>query len=178
MNMNMPRDKGFTLLEMLIYVFVLSLVISVVVSSFLWIVRAQASVAASKEVVESTRAALTILENEIKEAESIYTPTSSSSTPPQVSLETRRNPPLGEDTTYVDFFLCGTRLCMKRESQSAVALTSERVVIQNLTFERVETASSVPSVQVVFDASFNNPRNRPELNITLQIQTTISQRTY
>jgi len=172
------KQRGFTLLEMLVYVAILSLVVAMVLGLFLWVVRAQTRVAAAKEVVESARAALTILENEIKEAQSIYTPTSSSSTSPQISFETKRNPPAGEDSTYVDFFLCETRLCVKRESQSPLALTSENILIQNLSFEHIQTGSSTPSVQVVFDAVYDNPGNRPELQVQLHVQTTVSQRSY
>ena len=70
--MRMRSNKGFTLLEMLVYIAVLSLVIALVLGLLLWVVRAQGRVAAMKEVAESTRAALTIMENEIKEAERIF----------------------------------------------------------------------------------------------------------
>jgi len=173
----MKKEKGFTLLEMLVYVAILSLVVAMVLGLFLWVVRAQVRVAAAKEVVESTRIVLTILENEIKEAQSIYTPTSFSA-PPQISFETRRNPPPDEDSTYVDFFLCGTRLCVKRESQSPLALTPENILIQNLSFEHIQTGSATPSVQVIFDAVYDNPGNRPELQVQVRVQTTIAQRSY
>jgi len=104
----------------------------------------------------------------------LYIPTTTTS---QVSIETRRNPPVGENSTYVDFFLCGTSLCLRREAQNPIALTSENVLIQNLTFEHVETGT-VPSIQVVFDAVYDNPGNRSELNASIQIETTVSLRTY
>ena len=161
-------------MEMVVYVAILSLIIAVVLGLLLWVLRVQIRIAAEKELVESTQAALTILKNEIGESESLYTLTTTSS---QISLATRRNPPDGEDSTYVDFFLCGTRLCIKRESQNPLALTSENILIQNLAFEHIQTGS-VSSIQIMFDAVYNNPSNRSELEVEMNIQTTVSQRSY
>ena len=52
-----------------------------------------------------------IMVREIKEAKSVYTPTTNSS---QLSLETINYLPVDEENTYIDFFLCGSSLCLKK----------------------------------------------------------------
>ena len=79
---------GFTLLEMIVYVAILALVVAIVLGLLLWVLRTQTRVAAGKELVESTQAALTIVENELAESESLYTPTITAS---QISLELAAN---------------------------------------------------------------------------------------
>jgi type II secretory pathway pseudopilin PulG len=170
----MRNSTGSTLIEMIVYASVLVFVMGVAISFVLWILRAQESIRATRQVTESVRTALVVMGNEMREATSIYTPTTTST---QISFETTKSLPTQETSTYVDFFLCGSQLCMKRESQNPAVLTPENITIQNLVFEEVRTGS-VPSVQAVFDAAYVNPKNRPELDVTIHIQTTFSSRAY
>ena len=82
--------KSFTLIEVLIYIAVLAIIVSVASSFFLWVIRANTKTKAMREVLDNTRRAMEIMTYEIKEAESIYVPTSTfDSHPGQLSLETK-----------------------------------------------------------------------------------------
>ena len=144
-------NKGFTLVEMLIYIVTLVLVVGTITTILLWMVRANNQVHVRSEVVENVERALGLITNEIREAQSLYTPTMT--TPSQLSLQTLKNPPAGETSTYVDFFLCGTRLCVKRESKAPQAITSEKITIESLKFTQVKTGS-IPSIQMLVEASY------------------------
>jgi type II secretory pathway pseudopilin PulG len=169
------KQLGFTLMEALLYMAILVVILSVVVSLFLWAVRSQAKAQATRTVADNTRNVVQVMLREIREAHSLYTPTMTASN--QLSLETRQDVPSGETSTYLDFFLCGTRVCLKREFQNPIALTSEQVQVTNLKFVEVSTGS-VPSVQIIFDMVYDNPNNKPELDVSVQIQTTSSMRSY
>lgn len=155
-------------MEMLIYIVTLVLVVGTVTTILVWMVRANNQVHVRNEVVENVEHALSVMASEIREAQSVYTPTMT--TPSQLSLQTRKNPPAGETSTYVDFFLCGTRLCVKREGQLLpTALTSEKIEIQTVEFTQVQTGS-IPSVQILVEASY--------LTASATVQTTTSLRAY
>ena len=165
---------GFTLVEMLVYMVLLVLVVSSVIALLFWVVRANNQTQARKEVVESVEHALLVMTNEIRESQSVYTPTTTAA---QLSVETFKNPPSGETSAYVDFFLCGVRICEKRESQAPLAITSERIEVQGLEFILVQTGE-VPSVRVEVNARYANPANRPELEAVFEVGKTISLRAY
>lgn len=144
--------KSFTLIEILIYIAVLAIIVSVVSSFFLWVIRANTKTKAMREVLDNTRRAMEIMTYEIKEAESIYTPTTTSN---QLSLETTHYLPEGEKTTYLDFYLCGVQLCLKKESQNPVILTSDKVEVSNLVFSQIVT-SGIPSIQINLQIDYKN----------------------
>src|SRR3989344_7637773 len=133
------KSTGFTLVEMLLYVICLVLVIGAVSAILVWTVRASSEVQTRNELTAGLEHALSLMSNEIREAQSIYTPTTSSA---QLSLHTLNNVPVGETSTYIDFFLCGTRLCLKREFQVPQPLTADRLEIQSIAFTHVKTGGA------------------------------------
>jgi len=133
------NKAGFTLLEVLIYVAILSLVLLLVSSFIFYLTLSNSQSRADREVGENARRVLEQITYEINGAKSIYTPTTSAS---QLSLETVNYLPDGESTTYVDFFICGTQVCLKKESQNPIPLTSDNVQVDLLEFIQVSTNGS------------------------------------
>jgi len=147
------KDKGFSLVEVLISVAVFSLILLAVISFFLSMNNSNAQTKAAREAVENVKSALEKITYEIKSATSIYTPTTTQN---QLSLETSRYLPSGEDSTFIDFFLCGTAVCFKKESQDAIAITSDSVQATSLVFSQISTEgapSGSSSVQVSLTAN-------------------------
>ena len=166
--------KSFTLTEMLVYVAVLAIIVLAVSSFFLWTTRSNTKTRAMREALDNSRRAMEIMSSEIKEAKSIYTPTTTST---QLSLETTKYLPAGEETTYIDFYLCGTQLCLKKESQNPIALTSNRVEVKNLVFSQIIT-SSTPSIQINLKIDYKTEAARPEYQASFITTSTISLRSY
>lgn len=163
--------NGFTLIEILVYISVLTIVILAVSSFFLWAIRSNNKAKAIRETHYSVRRAMDIISYEIREANSVYTPTTNSN---QLSLETTKYLPVDETSTFIDFFLCGTQVCFKKESQSPFALTSDRVEVNSLNF--IQVAST--SVQIGIGINFENPENRSELQVFINATSTASIRAY
>lgn len=138
------KNKGFSLLELLISMAILSIIIPAIVLFFLSMNASNLKTTADREVIENATRALDVMTYEIRSAMSIYTPTTTAS---QLSLETSRYSTAGEGSTYIDFFMCGSAVCMKKENQDAIALTSDSVKVTGLTFLQVLTGS-ISSVQV------------------------------
>lgn len=105
---------------------------------------------AQRETFENARSAIDTMTYEIRGANSIYAPTTAQS---QLSLETTKYLPTGENITYIDFFLCGTRLCEKKEKdQDSTYITSDSVQVSNLQFTPVVT-NNYSSVKISLTVS-------------------------
>jgi type II secretory pathway pseudopilin PulG len=168
------EKRSFTLLEVLVYIGILSIVLGVVLSFLVWSVHSSTKINVMRETSDNARRAMEIMVYEIREAMTIYTPTSTST---QLSLQTLHYLPAGEDTTYIDFYICGTQLCLKKESQKPIALTSDKVEVSNLVLTPIVT-EEIPSVQIELKIDYKNPSNRPEYQASVDLKSTASLRSY
>ena len=173
--------EAFTLVEVLVYTAVFVIIMVAVSSFLLWAIQLQARSNAMREVLENTERVMNRMVFEIRGAMGIYWPTTTST---QLSLQTPRYLPPDETFSYIDFFICENRLCLKKEPQNPptltppVALTSDNVEITNINFLEVATASSTPSMQITLTAKYKNPNNRPELDATVTLTSAASLRAY
>ena len=166
--------KGFTLIETLVYIVILVIVIGVVFSFLIWSVNLSTKVKVTRETSDNARRAMEIMVYEIREARVVYAPTSTST---QLSLETFHYLPTGENTTYLAFYACGTQLCLKKESQNPIALTSDTVEVTNLAFAQVVT-DQIPSIQIELKIYYKSPNDRPEYQSSVDLKSTVSLRSY
>lgn len=170
------RRKGFTLPEVLVYIVVLSIVMVAISSFLIWAIKTNAKTKVMRETLDNAKMAMEIMVYETKEAESIYEPTGVfDSHPGQLSLETKKYLPEGETSTYIDFYICDDHLCLKKESQAAIVLTSNNVEIKNLVFNLIIT-DQIPSVQINLEAAYKNPTGRPEYQAEVSLQSVASLR--
>ncbi|MCP6726947.1 MAG: prepilin-type N-terminal cleavage/methylation domain-containing protein [Patescibacteria group bacterium] len=168
------HNRGFTLIELLVYAALLVLIVAAVTTLLFGVLKSHVKARAVRDVIHNTILATDAVSLEIKEATSVYDSTTSSS---QLSLETTKNLPVGETSTYVDFFICESRLCIKRESQSPIALTSDSVEIRSLVFQKVVTGS-IPSIVMNLRIGSVNPENRSDLEAEIETTSVISFRAY
>lgn len=171
----MNQKKGFTLIEILVYIVILVIIFSAVFSFLIWSYHYNTKTKVMREVLDNSRRVIEILAYEIREAESIYYPTTTSN---QLSLETKHYLPEGENVSYIDFYLCGDRLCLKKESQNPIPLTTDKVEIKDLEFRQIASTSDIPAIQVNFKIDYKNPNNRPELTASIETTTSFSLRAY
>src|SRR3989344_111906 len=139
----MNFKKGFTIVEIVVSLGILSIILLVIISFILWANYYGAKTRADSEVLENARRVLDVITYEIRGAKSIYNPTTTSD---QLSLETARYLPADEVSTFIDFFLCGAAVCFKKESQSPVVLNSDNVEISSISFNQL--SGSNPSIKV------------------------------
>ncbi len=173
------KGTGFTLAEVLIYISVLTLIVSTAISFFLWISKSNNKAKAARETLDNTRRAMEIMTNEIREANGIYSPTSAFDIyNSQLSLETVKYLPEGESTSYIDFFICEQRLCLKKEGQDPIALTSDMVEIENFKVYQIATTSTIPSVQINLKVKYKTSSSKPEHQFSINTTSTISLRSY
>lgn len=170
------KSKGFTLLELLIYIAIIAFVITAVSALLLWGIRMRAKAKITDEVSRQADRAMAIMLREVREAQSVYTPTSVFfASPGQLSLQSAKYVTAGEGVGYIDFFLCGSRLCLKKEGQNPVAFTSENVAIDELVFSPVGGSADPSAVRISLTLRYNSPAQQPAYtgSVTLQSSATI-----
>lgn len=172
---NEKMKRGFTLIEVVVYTAVLFVVMTVIISFLLWAMQARNKSGAMREVLDNTQRIMSVISYEIKGAKSIYTPTTAST---QLSLETLKYPPAGEETSYIDFYLASSTIFLKKESQNPIALNSDRVEIKGLNFDIIFATDTTPSVRISLELMYKNPNNRADLAASMSETSTVSMRNY
>lgn len=169
------EQKGFTLIEMLFYAAIVSIITGVLTVSVANNLKSYSKSEAKQNVLVNVNDALRFIIDEIKYAKSIYTPTSAfGSNNGQLSLETALNAPTGESATYVDYYLDGGRIYEKREGQTALPLTSDRVKVTALIFTDSVATTTKDSITVQIQAKINTPSSLVEDQASTTVQSTAS----
>lgn len=169
--------KGFTLLETLIYVALLTIITTFLASFILDLSRSYTKARIKSEVSSQTQRALETITREIKRAKSVYTPTSyfgTGNAKRQLSLETLSNLPVGENSTFVDFYLDNQKIYLKREGQAIESLTSDLIKITSLTFDLYNAKNIVIKIQ----AQFNTASTKPEYQAQISLEGAATLRNY
>jgi len=165
------KKTGFTTVEVLVFVSILLLVFLIATGFIFWFNYSNSKAKADREVLENSRSAMETMLYEIKRAESIYAPTTTSN---QLSLKTYDYLPSGEEASYIDFFLCGTRICFKKESHNPVFLTSDSIEVTILEFTYIST-NEYDSVRIHLVANY---KNYSDPGVSIDFTSTSSLRSY
>ena len=163
-NIKCPRS-GFTLVEIIIYIALLSLIALLVSSVVIYFTNANNQSKGDREVLENARRALEEITYEVIAAKGLYTPTTG---PNQLSLETLKYLPAGEITSYIDFFICNTdRICLKKDGQNPIFITGDTVQIDSLAFNQV-SVNAITSIKINLTMSYKNIINgvQPSVSFT------------
>lgn len=150
------RERGFSLIETIVYIGLLAIIVSVSIYFMLNIFSAFNKNFAQKAVLSNSQHALDAITEEIKFAKSIYTPTSVFlNDNGQLSIETVQNPPANESATFTDFYLDNGRIYVKKEGQTEIPLTPNQVKINKLRFAYLNPAGAPEGVQIFLESQYN-----------------------
>lgn len=157
--MTVFNKKGFTLMELIVYIAIFAILMLVVSSFVLGLIKVNTKYQTKREVAENAMNIMKTLSYEIQQASSIYTPTSAlGSSPGQLSLETTLNLPTDEKRTYIDFYLDSENLYLKREGVDPLKLNSANTKITNLVFEKFKPEA----VKIQLTVAYKSPATKPE----------------
>jgi len=168
------RSGGFSILEVLISIAIFSFILLTVMSFVFWMSSSNVKTKADADVLENAQRIMDTITYEVRGAKSIYTPTTTAT---QLSLETLRYLPTDETTSYIDFFVCGTSICLKKESQSPLPLNPDSVQVTSLAFSQVQNGST-PSIEVSLTMAAKNPSGQIGSSASVTLQSTIALRSY
>jgi type II secretory pathway pseudopilin PulG len=169
---------GFTLIELIIYIALGTIIMSVILSFVPQILKAHAYAQAKESTLDGVERALEIMNYEIRHADSVYTPTSVfGNATGQLGLESAIDLPAGEETSFVDFYLDDGKLYQKKEGANAGLLTPN-LEITNLTFTHLNIASPLPAVRISITANYDSPSAEIQARSQISLSSTVSLRAY
>lgn len=172
-----PGSAAFTLIEMLLYVSLVTIISAALVFFGFWAIQVLAKTKTNSEVMGNARRALETMVYEIRKSASVYGPTSVfDADSGQLSLEQTIEDGT-ENSEFIDFFLCGQALCLKREKANPVALTNNSVRVTNLIFNQRLNSLSSPSIKITLTVASASDR-RPEETASIELTTTANLRSY
>lgn len=168
--------KGFSLVEVLVYIAILGIVISITTGFYSDLMKSYSKTSAKSDVTSNISSALKVISDEIKYAASVYAPTTVlNSNSGQLSLETAINAPTGHTLTFVDYYLDNGVIYEKREGSQATPLTSNRVFITALKFEKF-VSNGKDAVKITIDGKINTASLNPEYQANISLTSTMSLR--
>ncbi|OHA62468.1 MAG: hypothetical protein A3E07_03710 [Candidatus Wildermuthbacteria bacterium RIFCSPHIGHO2_12_FULL_45_9] len=171
MKRHRSSSRGFTFIEAIAYIAALSIVVMAVFLFLVWVMQVHAKNIVLRETLENAERAMDLILLEAREAEGLYIPTFTAT---QLSLVSNRHVPSSETSTYIDLFLCGERICMKKEFEYPIALTSDDIRITNLEFRVVATDANIPSLYVTVTAEYDGPAGKPEFEAEVTLTSAVS----
>ncbi|MDP2720821.1 MAG: hypothetical protein Q8O75_02675 [bacterium] len=179
----LPKAKssiGFTLIELLIYAALLIIIGVVAVAFFIQVINVTETSRRSRESLDNARRVIDVIGQEIRHGSSVYTLTSKLDMDNgQLSLETTRDLPADEESTYVDMYLNSDgRVYLRRESGTDQLITSEKVKVTKLRFSllsdpAVNDPAEKTAVQVIVTAQYLDPISGPSNQVTLTSTSTL-----
>ncbi len=173
------KNRGFSLIESLVYVAIVGIIISAVAYFLADVFKTYDKAQAKKTVLNNLNLALNYISNEIKYSNSIYTPTSVFATSSgQISLQTSLNLPADHTATYVDFYLDNGVIYEKREGALATPITSDRVFVTKLLFEKITSTTTKDSIKTTISGKMNTQAQDYKNQANTSVSSTDSLRGY
>lgn len=169
--------KAFTLIELLVYIAILLIVVTLSMQFILAVIEANGKANAKEEVQVNTQAVLQAFDFATRHAQGVYDPTSDFvNDPGQLSLVSTRDVPAGETQSYLDMYIDDDRLCVKKELTGVECVTSSRVKVTSLMFNKIMQPGGAESVQMLFTLRFDSAR--AEYYFPQTVQTSARLRAY
>jgi Tfp pilus assembly protein PilW len=140
------KREGFTLIETLIYAAIFAIAIFALVSVYNSSVQTHSIALAQEAVLESRRVAEAAILKRLREATSVTTPASGTSSTLVIGSPTAAENP-------VTFAVSSGRLTMKLGSGTAVPLTSSTVTVTSFSVTRLDGVPASLGITIVYSAS-------------------------
>lgn len=158
------NGAGFTLIEVLMVVFLLGIVVVIGSNLFFSILRGASKAEIEKEVKQNGDYAMNVIGRMVRNAQNCS----------EVSGVLTVTNPDGQTT---DFFCQPSGDITRIASNAGVFLTSDKVTATNCTFS-CDSTKTPPIVNISFDLSQKGTDLRPEEKAQVHFQTTVGLRTY
>ena len=157
---NINNKKGFTLVELILYVAIGSIVLLVITSFFQTNLSSRAKIKAISEVDQQGAYLMQTITQTIVNAEAINSPSIGTSAT-TLSLDVVD---VADDPTL--FNNISTYIYLTEGVATPIALNSNLVEVSNLSFTNMSKVSTLGNIRIQFDISFVNNTNRNEYDWT------------
>lgn len=166
--MTKKRKKAFTLIELLIYLGIVSGLL-VVAGAFTWsIIKGSVKSASLREVQQNGRLAMEIVTREIKSASGINNPLAgeSADTLSLIMSDNSLNPTI--------FELLNNQILLSQGVDGPYLLTTDQILVSNLNFTNLSYADTPGTIRIEMTLDYNNLGAQPEYNASIDLITTVS----
>jgi len=147
--MRVLSKKGYTLLEMVIYTAIFSIMAVLVINSLFVMTKSLRSIKLSRDINNSAQISLERMAREIRLADSIDGTSTLGTHPGYLKLNTVDRT-TGTPTT-VEFSLVGGQLMITEGASPAVALTSPDLEVTNIVFNDIPSLTLSEAVKIDFE---------------------------
>lgn len=155
------RDQhGFTLIELVIYMGLLSIVVGLFAGILVTIVRIQTQQTSTRQVISELNFVMNTITRDIKDSASLSVATNTLTIGTSVA-----------STNPIIISIENGAITKKEGSQATSTLTTDRVVADELTFDELVSGDN-QAVQIVLTFSFNT--ENPAQDYTQTLQTTVA----
>lgn len=162
------NKNSFTLLELIIYISIVSIIL-VIVGNFSWnIIGGGAKTSAYREVQQSGRLIMEKISRYIKMASDINSPTAGLAGN-SLSLEMS-----DEEINPTVISLSGNNLVIAQGVKQGYVLNSSRVLVNNLEFTNISYVDTPGTIKIIISLGYNNPDNLREYQAEIDLENTIS----
>ncbi len=163
------RPKGFTLVEMIIYIAIIGIVITGFINYSLSVGGVRNKNYSAATVQANGREALSVLTQKIHEASAVLTP-SAGATNTQLVLDMPGANP------NIIFDVSGGILTMTPTGSPAVTITDSRATISSLTFTNLASSGQRPNIQIDMTINYTTPAGDVQTGYTKTYRTAVSTR--
>lgn len=168
---NKQTNKGFTLLELLIYISILSILVVVISSSFISLSKGQGQSNAKSEVNNSIRFATELMRQDLKNASIVSTPEL-----PGVANKTP-NLVLTRNGVVIIYDVVAGVLRRKEGNAAPVNITNSNISVSTPSYLRIENINSAfntKNISIKINMIFNYNRTSFDWAYSSVLQSTIS----
>lgn len=167
----MKFSKGFTLLELLIYVVILAIVTTVIASLFISLNRGRGQVESRSEVNSNLQFAIEKIARDLKYASSVTVPGAPNSSSAALIMTVN-----GSTVTYD---VLGGELRRQLNSETPQIITSDKVTVATPAFTRLENTNQVlgktiVSIEIDINMTYNS--QSPDYQYSERKKTTVALR--
>lgn len=151
-------NKGFTLIEILLYMSLISIMLFVVSDFYFLTIKSRVKNQTISEVEQQGAQVIQIITQTARNAENITSPGNGGS----AAFLTLDVIDISKDSTIFD--LSGGAIRIKEGTGSPIVLTNSRVIASGLSFQNLSYAGTPGIIRVSFILSHANPENKNEYN--------------
>lgn len=160
------RQSGYTLIELLLYIAIISTLLVGITAFFGLSAEARIKDQSVTEVNQQGTAAMEYITQAVRNATSVSSPTAGGNDSSLILVV-----PTGSLSPTI-FSLNGTVLQVQEASTAAVALTSAKVQVSGLVFKNLTRSGTNGAIQITFTVSRTSTSGRPEFDYQKTFTTT------
>lgn len=167
------KNNAFTLLELLIYIAILSILTVGVTSAFLSINRGRGQIQSRNEVNTNIQFVIEKINQDLNSSSSILNPSNAGSSSTTLQMIT--------DGSTVIYFLSQGKIYRKLNSQEPEILTSDKVFVEEIKFTRLENTNLILNkkrITIETDIAMRYNSDSPDYQYSMRKKTTFSLKSF